>query len=283
MRRRIAVLTLLVTVLAALTTLTACPAAAASMGAWRAPTSGPVSRAFALGADPFAAGQHRGADFAAAPGSPVRAACSGRVAVAARIGSSGGVVTVACGRWRVSHLPLARIDTRAGTHVTAGDPIGTAAPSREHAGIHLGVREAGRRWGYVDPLRFIRGDRAPPPAGPRGPRARGRRARREAPRAPRPVPRPAPRGAPVGAHPSVPVAAHPSVPVAAHPSARPLAPWPAWAALAALLLAAAGGARLGGVSRRSRRVPRAARTRPLAAASGASSAARGPARDDLPP
>jgi hypothetical protein len=188
---------------------------------------GGVTRGFDLGADPFAAGRHRGADFAAAPGTAVRAACRGRVVVAARIGGS-GVVTVACGPWRVSLLPLARIAVRAGVTVGAGDPLGQAGASPTHAGVHLGVRRAGRRFGYVDPLRFVRARRPAPPG-----------------------PTPAPAGRRRIAH-RGPVAAAPAAaPAPAH--AAPLAPWPAWAGLAALLLAAGGGGlgvRRAGIRRR---------------------------------
>jgi hypothetical protein len=235
---------------ALLATLAFVAQARAAGSAWRAPTPGSVTRGFAMGADAFAAGNHRGADFAAAPGTPVRAACSGRVVVAARIGSSGGVVTIACGPWRVSHLPLATIGPPAGARVKAGDPIGTAAPSRVHAGVHLGVRRAGRPFGYVNPLRFIGDTRHVPMTGPP---AGGRERRRPAPPRVAPPPVVAPRESPA--------------------VAGPLAPWPAWAGLAAVLLAAAG------TGARRRRGSRAARTR-------SSGAARAPvrlARDDLGP
>ena len=67
-----------------------------------APVTGPVARAFHVGENPFAGGQHRGVDLVARPGSVVRAPCRGRVVVAGRVGASGGVVTVLCGRWRVT-------------------------------------------------------------------------------------------------------------------------------------------------------------------------------------
>ncbi|MEA2291250.1 MAG: hypothetical protein QOF17_270 [Solirubrobacteraceae bacterium] len=195
------------------------PAAAAS---WVPPVPGAVARAFHVRGDPFAAGLHRGADFAVPAGAPVRAACGGRVAVAGRIGSSGGVVTIACGRWRVSHLPLSRIVVRRGDAVRAGDAIGLAGRSRLHAGLHLGVRAARARAGsgYVDPLRFLTAaHRPPPPAAPVGPRRPRRMASAHAPPAPAPAP-PA---------------------LAGTPASRALAPWPAWAGLALLLAGAAGG------------------------------------------
>jgi murein DD-endopeptidase MepM/ murein hydrolase activator NlpD len=247
MPRRLVIIALAVAVLLA--------GPATAHAGWRAPTSGSVTRGFDLGRDPFAPGQHRGADFAAAPGSPVRAVCSGRVVVAARIGSSGGVVTLACGGWRVSHLPLARISIREGGGVAAGDSIGTAASARAHAGIHVGVRRAGDRFGYVDPLRFIDPANAPPPAGPPG------RARRGG----RPTP------APITLRPVA--AARPLAALRPVAAARPLAPWPVWVALAGLLLAAVGGARL----------RFAVRTRPDRTRADAIRARAVAARHDLPP
>jgi Peptidase family M23 len=263
-----------------------------AVAGWRAPTSGEVTRGFALAADPFAPGQHRGADFAAPPGAPVRAACAGRVVVAERIGASGGVVTVACGPWRVSHLPLATITARLGARLSAGAPIGTAAPSRAHDGIHLGVRRAGDPFGYVDPLRFIHPGAQRPPAGP--PATPRRPPRRRAPRQPaRPVPsaHPAPvssaHPAPIPSAHSAPFSPADRAPVSsAHPApfssadpaplspGRPLAPWPVWAGLGVLLLAVAGRGvrvRTGGVRTR----------RPGTLRGALATAAR--TRDHLPP
>ncbi len=153
---------------------------------------GPLAQGFAVGPDPFAAGQHRGADFAAAAGAEVRAACAGVVAFAGEAGSNGRVVTLRCGRWRVTHLPLATIAVRRGARVRAGAKLGTVGSSPAHEGLHLGVRREGDRFGYVDPLRFLAEPTTPPPLGP-APRAA--RPRRVGPPPPRiaPPPRTAPR------------------------------------------------------------------------------------------
>jgi hypothetical protein len=140
------------------------------------------------------------------------------VVVAGRVGSSGGVVTVLCGRWRASLLPLSTIVVRRGETVSARTPLGTLARSPTHAGLHLGVRRDGVRFGYVDPLRFLAASRpaTPPPIG-RAPRGR--------PRAPLAAPATAPLAAPATAR-------------LAPPAPRPLrrlAPWPAWAGLALAL------------------------------------------------
>jgi hypothetical protein len=193
------------------------------------PVPGEVARGFDYRGDPFAAGHHRGIDLAVAPGTPVRAACSGRVTFAGRAGANGGVVTIRCGRWNVTHLPLASLATRTGDAVRTGFPLGTAARAREHDGLHLGVRRATDPQGYVDPAPLLR-TTAPRPAPPAAPRAT---TRRPAPPPPHPAPLPLAQPAP------------------GQGSSPPLAPWPAWAGLA-LLLSGAAGARGARVRRRRR-------------------------------
>jgi hypothetical protein len=219
---------------------------------WRPPVPGAVSRPFDLGADPFEAGRHRGVDRAAPPGAVVRAPCAGPVAFAGRIGAAGRVVTLRCGPWRVTHLPLASITVRAGAAVAPGAPLGTVAAAREHAGLHLGVRREGTRFGYADPLRFLgRGHAPPAPPLGRAPRP-GRPAppTRPAPRPPRP-PRPVVARRPV----LVPrpfVAPRPvAAPAGSSRGPRaPFAPWPAWVGLALAL--AGAGLRLRGRARTAR-------------------------------
>jgi hypothetical protein len=205
---------------------------------WARPVLGAVTRGFDVHGSPFAAGRHRGVDLAAPPGTAVGAPCSGRVVVAGRVGASGRVVTVACGRWHASVLPLASIAVRRGAHVTAGRAVATAAGIQgRHAGLHFGVRRAGERFGYVDPLRFmLHRDPWSPVGPPPGIRARGERTRRAAPER-----SPAPRLVPL-----TPPA--PAVPPRAAGS-RPVAPWPVWAGVALLL----AGASTGGVVRARRR------------------------------
>ena len=205
---------------------------AAPAHAWRRPVPGPVARGFAYSpAEPFAAGRHRGVDLAARPGEAVRAPCSGVVAYAGR-----GVVTLRCGPWRVTHLPLATLTVRAGARVREGARLGTLAASREHLGLHLGVRRAGDRFAYVDPLPFLRPEmpRVGPPAAPRGraPHAPGAAPRRPEPRRRCPEPRRRARAAPTapGAAPAVPGPRRTRLPIRAssrrpaRSSRRPRAP-----------------------------------------------------------
>jgi Peptidase family M23 len=254
----------------------ASPAAAA----WRPPVAGGLTRPFAVTTNPFEAGQHRGIDLRAAPGTPVRAPCTGRVVVAGRVGTSGGVVTLRCGHWRVTHLPLATITVRAGTRVARGARLGTVARGTTHAGLHLGVRREGKRFGYVDPLRFL----TPAPTTPAPPLGRAPRDHRNPPpSAPRARPAP-PTTAPLAAPTHVPLAQPTHAPFAAPthaplaaPTGTPLAsprgtprdfvpdtrgddsfaPWPAWLGLA-LVLAGAGVRWRGDIRTRTRRYVRPA-------------------------
>ena len=251
--------------------------ASPATAAWRPPVAGALTRPFTVSSNPFAAGQHRGIDLAAAPGAAVRAPCAGRVVVAGRVGTSGGVVTLRCGHWRVTHLPLATITVRAGTPVTRGARLGTVARSAAsavhtgtpfargarlgagHAGLHLGVRREGERFGYVDPLRFL----TPAPSTPLPPLGRAPRGRD----LPPPLARHAPRffrrrGSPATPRALVRPARHvfvapltspmaTSLDLAARSDPSRLAPWPAWLGLA-LMLIGAGMRRRGATRTRTR-------------------------------
>lgn len=164
--------------------------------AWTWPVRGPVIGRFAYArANPFAGGQRRGIDIAASRGTPVVAACGGRVRFAGQIGTSGRTVSTACGAYVVSYLHLDRITARRGAQVHAGDPIGTVGTTgRRHEArphVSFGVRRASDGWGYVDPLRLLPRERASPPDLAPLPR---RRLPRDTPLGPAPAPahRPAP-------------------------------------------------------------------------------------------
>ena len=198
--------------LLALTLLFAGLAADDAPAAWMPPVDGPPARLFDVGADPFAAGRHRGVDLAAERGQPVRAACAGVVRFAGRVAGT-GTVSVTCGAWRVSYAPLRRIAVREARRIGAGARLGEVGPGASHGGLHLGVRREGRRFGYVDPLRFLAGaGRAPPPVAPV--------------RLPRP-PLVRPRAA-----------ARPALPAPA------LAPWTVWLGIAGVMTGLAGAGTL---------------------------------------
>ena len=217
------------------------PAQALAAGpAWQAPVSGGPVLPYRAGRHPFERGAHRGVDLAARPGDPVVAACAGEVAFAGAVAGS-RVVTISCGRWRVTHLPLRDVRVTAGQVVRAGQPLASFAADGAHAGLHVGVRRAGDRFGYVDPWPLLsRAGRAHPPMAVPGPRRGGPRGDRRPSR--RPVgdrrssrrslrhPRPSAR------------------PLRHEPSAGLLAPPVAWIGLAIVLAGAAQ-------ARRRRRAP----------------------------
>ena len=181
---------LAVVLLTLLSLLVVSPAEAA----WRWPLRGEVRRPFAVTpARPYDAGQHRGVDLVARPGSVVRSACAGRVRFAGRIARSGGVVSVRCGALVATYLELGGVHAVRGRRVGAGARLGVVGAA---AHLHLGARDA-RSGRYVDPLTLLRTPRAPTlgPAPDVGPPARP-------PRTPAPRPAPVavrePTGVPVG-------------------------------------------------------------------------------------
>ena len=171
---------------------------------WVWPVRGEVITPYRNGTDPYASGQHRGIDIAAATGTTVVAATSGEVRFAGTAGSSGLTVSVrtADGRYDTSYLHLSSASVGEGDRVAAGQPLGavgtTGTRSATEPHLHFGVRDAGSRHAYHDPLRFL-----PPPTATQPPR--GAPAPEPAPvpispgPAPAPVNAPATRRIPVGA------------------------------------------------------------------------------------
>jgi Peptidase family M23 len=204
---------LLLTTLLACVLLGALPPSAAADTGWAWPVQGEVITSYRNGADPYAGGQHRGIDIAAAQGEPVSAAVAGTVTFAGTAGTSGLAVNIRtdAGRFDASYLHLASAEVRKGDRVAAGDRIGAVGTSGRRSAqqphLHFGVREAGSRHGYVDPLDLL------PPATP-----------------PSPEPPPPPLPVPVAVLPFLEPAAAPAPAAAAVPGAVPspaLAPLPA--------------------------------------------------------
>jgi len=141
---------------------------ARAAGSWTWPVRGEVITAFHNGSDPYAGGQHRGIDVAAAAGTPVIAAAAGTVRFAGVAGASGLTVSVRTsdGRYDTSYLHLSGVGVRKGDGVEAGGPIGAVGTSGRRsaaaAHLHFGVREAGSRHAYRDPLDFLTPPAAPP-------------------------------------------------------------------------------------------------------------------------
>ncbi len=197
---------------------------------WRRPLQGEVVGRFAYDREaPFERGRRRGIDVAARPGTPVRAACGGRVTFAGRPpGRAAAGVTVRCGALVATHLGLGALRVRRGARVVPGRVLGLLGA----AGVlRLGARRAGDPAGYVDPAPLVRAA-GPPPAVPLG-------------RAPR---------RPPGAAPQRPGAAPPTVRPAPAPAlARPAparVPAAAWLGVAMLAAALGGALRVGAARRR---------------------------------
>jgi hypothetical protein len=139
---------------------------------WRWPVEGPVITPYANGSDPYASGQHRGIDVAAPVGARVVAATAGTVTFTGSVGSSGLTVAIRTDDgFDTSYLHLSSIAVRAADRVAAGAPIGQVGTSGRRSAaephLHFGVRAAGNRFAYRDPLDFL--PVAPPAGAPRAP------------------------------------------------------------------------------------------------------------------
>ena len=104
------------------TVLSAALGLAPAAGAWTWPLGGNVLRPYSLGADAYAAGQHRGVDVAGSSGEPVRAPASGSVSFAGVVPTSGRTVTIQFDGYAISLTHLGEISVTKGTTVTEGDP-----------------------------------------------------------------------------------------------------------------------------------------------------------------
>src|SRR3954471_13342615 len=147
--------------------LTLTPTASA---AWVWPVSGEVITQYRNGTDPYATGQHRGIDIAAPVGTPIVAAATGDVRFAGTAGSSGLTISLrTTDGYDTSYLHLSSLAVRAGDRVSAGQRIGavgtTGTRSAQAPHLHFGVRDAGPRHDYRDPLAFL----PPPPPASRTP------------------------------------------------------------------------------------------------------------------
>ncbi|MFN8035714.1 MAG: peptidoglycan DD-metalloendopeptidase family protein [Acidimicrobiia bacterium] len=145
-----------------LATVLAVPAATAAVAdptppatVWVHPVDGAPTRPFDAPASPYGPG-HRGVDFAAPAGTPVRAAGGGVVAFAGDVAASEHVVVQHAGSLRTTYSYLSRVDVHAGDHVTAGEVVGLAGgpgPVAERGRLHFGLRDGER---YLDPMTLFR-------------------------------------------------------------------------------------------------------------------------------
>ena len=127
----------------------------ASSVAWLRPVDGRVVEPFRAPASVYGPG-HRGADLAAAPGTPVRAANDGVVSFAGDVAGTMHVVIAHDGNLRTSYSFLASVALHSGQPVARGDIVGTTGGTGEgHDGtvLHFGLRVGDR---YVDPMQLFR-------------------------------------------------------------------------------------------------------------------------------
>jgi Peptidase family M23 len=179
---------LFLTAAATFVTLLALPGPAHAEWIW--PLHGKVITTYRNGDDPYAGGQHRGIDIAGPVGAGVVAAAGGEVRFAGTSGSSGLTVSVRTSDgFDTSYLHLASVSVREGALVSSGDALGTVGTTGSRSAsephLHFGVREAGTRHAYRNPLDFL-----PPPLPP------------PAPEGPHPAPSPAPAPTPLAPAPA---------------------------------------------------------------------------------
>src|SRR3954463_10028644 len=111
-----------------------------SASGWGWPAAGQVVQRFEFDrAHPYAAGQHRGIDIAAPPGTVVTAPVGGTVTFAGSVPSSGRSVSILSGEHSVTLTLLGSIAVGKGATIAEGDAVGTVGAEGI---VHLGVRVA---------------------------------------------------------------------------------------------------------------------------------------------
>ncbi len=98
---------------------------------------------------------HRGLDYKAKPGSPVRAANSGEVVLARKLFYEGNCVIIDHGEgFMTLYMHLSRLEVAVGRKVTKGQEIGLSGATGRATGphLHMGVRWDGA---YLDPASLL--------------------------------------------------------------------------------------------------------------------------------
>jgi murein DD-endopeptidase MepM/ murein hydrolase activator NlpD len=129
-------------------------APAAGVDTWLRPVAGRVVRNFRAPLTRYGAG-HLGVDFAAVPGTAVRAAGAGTVVFAGVVAHARHVVLRHPGGLRTSYSFLASVRVRAGQEVRRGAVVGTTGGTGErHDGavVHFGLRIGDT---FVDPMQLF--------------------------------------------------------------------------------------------------------------------------------
>jgi Peptidase family M23 len=129
-------------------------------GNFRAPVVAPQTERFGTRRifNGTLASNHKGLDYRAAPGTPVRASNSGVVVLAGPLYYAGNSVIIdhGMGLFTLS-MHLSRITVREGQHVTRGERLGLSGATGRVTGPHLhwAVRWQGA---YLDPAKLLRLD-----------------------------------------------------------------------------------------------------------------------------
>ena len=133
--------------------------------AWTWPAGGEVLSPFVFDpAHPYAGGQHRGIDIAAASGEPIVAPAAGSVSFAGSVPGGGPTLTILTpDGYAVTLLHLGSLAVARGAAVAEGQTVGAAGSG---GSVYLGVRLASDPQGYVDPLGFLPVRTAPATAPP---------------------------------------------------------------------------------------------------------------------
>jgi peptidoglycan hydrolase FlgJ len=124
---------------------------------WTAPVDGRLSSTFGERADPFtqATRFHRGVDFAARAGTPIRAAQSGMVVFSGNLSGYGNTIIVEhAGGYRTLYGHASRNLVREGDRVSAEQVIGEMGSSGRSTGTHLHfeLQKSGER---LNPQEFL--------------------------------------------------------------------------------------------------------------------------------
>ncbi|HEX5798654.1 MAG TPA: M23 family metallopeptidase, partial [Gaiellaceae bacterium] len=148
-------------VLSAAVVLATLAVAPAALG-WTWPVQGPVLRpySFTVATEPYPAGQHRGVDVGAAPGTEVRAPAAGTVSFVGSLPQGGRALTIqTADGYSVTLLQLAETLVERGAAVAEGDVVARSGPSADplmaQSHVHLGIRLTAVEDGYVDPLELL--------------------------------------------------------------------------------------------------------------------------------
>ena len=112
------------------------------LACWSPPVDGPVVVPFRAPECEYCSG-HRGVEFAATPGTPVRAVAAGRVTFSGRVAGATYVVIEHADGIRATYGMVATALVQEGASVQAGSTVAVASP-RLYFGLRRGTR-------YLDP------------------------------------------------------------------------------------------------------------------------------------